>query len=140
MSTVSEGIVSGLKQATSTEQAFLPVMIRTSAAISGGSSGGPLINALGQQIGVVTSRKADAENIGFAIAIDRVRQMLPVMLAAEERNGFQLGLAIDMLASAAKVVWVAPARRLRPPEWKWATWSSESATRRSTRASRFTWR
>ncbi len=108
VSTASEGIVSGLKRSTSTEQAFLPTMIQTSAAISGGSSGGPLLNALGELIGVVTSRKADAENIGFAIAIDRVREILPAMLASEQRYGFQLGLTVDMLASSAKVVAVAP--------------------------------
>ena len=108
VSTASEGIVSGLKRSTSTEQAFLPTMIQTSAAISGGSSGGPLINALGELIGVVTSRKADAENIGFAIAIDRVREILPALLAAEQRYGFQLGLTVDMLGASAKVVSVAP--------------------------------
>ena len=107
VSTVSEGIVSGLKRATNTEVAFLPVMIQTSAAISGGSSGGPLINVLGEQIGVITSRKADAENIGFAIAIDRVREVFPAMLAVEQRGGFQLGLTVDMLGPSAKVVSVA---------------------------------
>jgi S1-C subfamily serine protease len=108
VSTVSEGIVSGLKRSTSTEFAFLPTMIQTSAAISGGSSGGPLINALGDQIGVITSRKEGAENIGFAIAIDRLREVLPRMLAAEQRCGFRLGLEVDMLAPVAKVVAVAP--------------------------------
>ncbi len=108
VSTVSEGVVSGLRRSTSTEQAFLPTMIQTSAAISGGSSGGPLINALGELIGVITSRKADAENIGFAIAIDRLREVLPAMLAAEQRFGFQLGLTVDMLGPAAKVLAVLP--------------------------------
>jgi len=108
VSTVSEGIVSGLKRSTSTEFAFLPTMIQTSAAISGGSSGGPLINALGDQVGVVTSRKEGAENIGFAIAIDRLREVLPRMLAAEQRFGFRLGLDVDMLAPSAKVAAVTP--------------------------------
>ncbi|MCA9224855.1 MAG: serine protease, partial [Planctomycetales bacterium] len=44
---VSTGIVSGLSRATRTEYAFLPSMVQTTAATSGGSSGGPLLNALG---------------------------------------------------------------------------------------------
>lgn len=101
--TVSTGVVSGLGRATNTEHAYLPSMIQTSAAISGGSSGGPLINALGEQIGVITSRKTDAENIGFAIAVDRIREVLPKIIAAEERYGFWLGLEVDTLSSGAIV-------------------------------------
>ena len=49
---VSTGIISGINRSTSTGAAFLPWMIQTSAAVSGGNSGGPLINALGEQIAV----------------------------------------------------------------------------------------
>ena len=101
---VSTGIVSGLNRATNTENAFLPSMIQTSAAVSGGSSGGPLINAVGEQIGVVTSKKADLENVNFAIAIDRVRTVLRPMLAIEERYGLQIDIGVDPLAATAQVV------------------------------------
>lgn len=101
--TISTGIVSGLHRATSTQDAFLPWVIQTTAATSGGSSGGPVINALGQQIGVVASRKADAENINFAIAADRIRSVLPHVLAAEQRYGFWLGVEVDMLKSPCTV-------------------------------------
>ncbi len=104
---VSTGIVSGLKRSTATEGAFLPSMIQTSAAVSGGNSGGPLINAVGDQIGVVTSKRHDAENINFAIAVDRVREVFADMLSAELRYGFRLGIALDMFAPAAVVQTVA---------------------------------
>lgn len=100
---VSTGIVSGLSRATRTEYAFLPSMVQTTAATSGGSSGGPLLNALGQQIGVITSRDTSAQNISFAIMIDHVRQVFPNMVAAEQRIGFQFGAAVDMLAEEATV-------------------------------------
>jgi S1-C subfamily serine protease len=105
--TASTGIVSGLNRSTATQDALLPWVFQTSAAVSGGSSGGPVINALGQQIGVVTARRNDAENINFAIAADRVREVLPRMIAAEQRFGFLLGMDVDMLAAEAKVVRVA---------------------------------
>lgn len=104
--TISTGIVSGVHRATTTQDAFLPRVIQTTAATSGGSSGGPVINALGELIGVVASRKTDAENINFAIAVDRVRSVLPRVLAAEQRYGFRLGLEVDMLAPQATVVTV----------------------------------
>jgi S1-C subfamily serine protease len=105
--TASTGIISGLNRATATEDAFLPWMIQTSAASSGGNSGGPLLNALGEQIGVITSKKIGAENANFAIAIDRVREMFPKMIAAEERYGISIGLKLDVLAREARITAVA---------------------------------
>jgi len=100
---VSEGIVSGLNRSTAVAGTFLPGMVQTSAAVSGGNSGGPLINALGEQIGVITSKKLDGENINFAITSDRVREVFPTLLSAELRYGFRLGLQVEMLKSSVVV-------------------------------------
>ena len=100
---ISKGIISGLNRSTSTGAAFLPWMIQTSAAVSGGNSGGPLINALGQQIGTITSKQMGSENINFAIAMDRVREVLPTLLSPELRYGYWLGIEVDMYAKTAKV-------------------------------------
>ena len=111
---VSTGIISGINRSTSTGAAFLPWMIQTSAAVSGGNSGGPLINALGEQIGTITSKQLDSENINFAIAIDRVREVFPKMLSPELRYGFWLGVKIDMYGPSAKILSVeenSPAQR-----------------------------
>ena len=78
-------------------------MIQTSAAVSGGNSGGPLINALGQQIGTITSKQLDSENINFAISIDRIRDVLPNLLSPELRYGFWIGIEVDMLSEGAKI-------------------------------------
>ncbi len=100
---VSTGIVSGLNRSTALGGVFLPRMVQTSAAVSGGNSGGPLINALGEQIGVVTSKKLDGENVNFAITADRVREMFPALVSAELRYGFALGVEVDMYTPSGRV-------------------------------------
>jgi putative serine protease PepD len=73
--TVTEGIVSALNRSIDTESGALSGLIQTDAAISSGNSGGPLVNARGEVIGMNTavaasSGSVNASNIGFAIAID----------------------------------------------------------------------
>jgi S1-C subfamily serine protease len=99
----STGIISGLARSTRTQEAILPDVIQTTAAINGGTSGGPLINALGELIGVVASRKPDFSNVGFAIAADHVRTVLPTMINPEERYNFWFGAKADPLAERCRV-------------------------------------
>ena len=104
---VSTGIVSGLNRINATDFTLLRSLIQTTAAVNSGNSGGPLINSLGELIGVVSSKKNDAEGIGFAIAIDRVREVFGQMISAELRYGFLLGITVDALESNARVTGVA---------------------------------
>ena len=48
-------------------------VIQTDAAINHGNSGGPLVDMAGRVVGINSAGSDDAENIGFAIAIDSVR-------------------------------------------------------------------
>ena len=77
--------------------------IQFDAASNQGNSGGALINALGEQIGVVSNKNPDEENINFAIPIDRVRQNLVELFSPEIRQGFETGIAIDPLARKVMV-------------------------------------
>ncbi|OGM11521.1 hypothetical protein A2Z22_00535 [Candidatus Woesebacteria bacterium RBG_16_34_12] len=80
--TVTTGVISGLGRGITAGSAFegyverLDDVIQTDAAINPGNSGGPLLNSAGQVIGVNVAVAQGAENIGFAIPIDIVKQGL----------------------------------------------------------------
>ena len=74
--TVTKGIVSGLDRSIESETGTLTHLVQTDAAISSGNSGGPLLDAGGQVIGMnaavaTSSGTVAASNIGFAIDINR---------------------------------------------------------------------
>ena len=68
---VTRGIVSALDRTIGD----LTGLLQTDAAINSGNSGGPLVNAAGQVIGINTAIAVqnNAQNIGFAIPIDRAK-------------------------------------------------------------------
>jgi putative serine protease PepD len=86
---VTLGIVSALDRTiqTGTDGGALDGLIQTDAAISSGNSGGPLVNALGEVVGINTAvARGDAtvaaSNIGFAIS---VKEFLPVVESLREQ-------------------------------------------------------
>lgn len=80
--TVTTGIISGLGRGITAGSPFegyverLDNVIQTDAAINPGNSGGPLINSSGEVIGVNTAVSAGSENIGFAIPINVVKDLV----------------------------------------------------------------
>jgi S1-C subfamily serine protease len=71
-STVSNGIVSGIRTAEELGGKFLQV----TAPISPGSSGGPLFNMAGEVIGITTLYLKGGENLNFAIPINDAKRLL----------------------------------------------------------------
>ncbi len=80
--TVTSGIISGLGRGITAGSAFegyvekLDNVIQTDAAISAGNSGGPLLNSNGQVVGVNTAIAQEGQNIGFAIPVNVVKELI----------------------------------------------------------------
>lgn len=79
--TVTTGVVSGLGRGITAGDGFtgaekLDNVIQTDAAINPGNSGGPLLNSVGQVIGVNVAVSQGANNIGFALPINVVKESL----------------------------------------------------------------
>lgn len=69
--TLSAGLVSGLRR-----RANSLVALQTSAAISHGSSGGPLLSPDGVVVGVTSAMAADGQNLNFAVPASQVRELM----------------------------------------------------------------
>ena len=63
-------------------------LIQTDASINPGNSGGPLVNSKGLVIGVNSAIDPRAQGIGFAIAIDEVKKIIPQL---EQRGSIRKG-------------------------------------------------
>ncbi len=98
--TVSSGIISGLhrgvpiRDSNSNLSFNFDDLIQTDASINPGNSGGPLLNINGELIGINNAVNANAENIGFAIPIDRVQDVLEQQLISPDRFNAWLGFDI----------------------------------------------
>ena len=69
-------------------------LIQTSAPINPGNSGGPLLNVLGEVVGVNVAIRAGAQNIGFALQIDSVIPRAADLISVRRRNGIRHGLVL----------------------------------------------
>ena len=80
--TITVGIISGLGRGITAGSPFegyvekLDNVIQTDAAINPGNSGGPLLNSSGQVIGINTAIAGDSQNIGFAIPVNVVKNLI----------------------------------------------------------------
>jgi S1-C subfamily serine protease len=86
--TTTEGIVSGLWRGEWE-------MFQTDAAINPGNSGGPAFNAAGELIGIVQVMKPEMQNAGYAIPINRAREVLAEIMSNDTRSGIRIGVYVD---------------------------------------------
>ena len=83
---VTAGVISGtgreLVASDSNGSSYekLTDMIQTDAAINGGNSGGPVINAAGEVIGMATAYASSSQTVGFAIPIANVKGIIEPIL------------------------------------------------------------
>jgi len=106
--TVTSGIISGTgRSVTASDSSGYNVetlndMIQTDAAINSGNSGGPLVNAAGEVIGINTATSSTAENMGFAIPISSVKGMLSQLTETGKAERAYIGVyTTEITASIA---------------------------------------
>jgi S1-C subfamily serine protease len=82
--TLTVGVVSALgREITSLTNRTIRDVIQTDASINPGNSGGPLLNSLGQLVGVNTqiiSPSGANAGIGFAIPVNTVKRVIPQLM------------------------------------------------------------
>ena len=96
--TVSAGIISGkgrTRQDVELDSTGYYDFLQTDASINPGNSGGPLLNLRGEVVGINTLiRAGGAQGIGFAIPINMVKQLLPMLLRDGHITRSALGVRI----------------------------------------------
>ncbi len=80
--TVTTGVISGIARGLSASGGFGTAtkvyddVIQTDAALNPGNSGGPLLNSAGQVIGINVATTMGADNISFAIPVNKLKPIL----------------------------------------------------------------
>ncbi len=104
--TVTEGIVSAVRNNPGAENSLIPQLIQTDAAINPGNSGGPLLDSRGEVIGINAAiinpnGIPQFAGIGFAIPINLAKKYLPQMKAGKKvteeqviNNNPRLGVSV----------------------------------------------
>ena len=99
---VSVGVVSAKNRSLLSQgRVAYSDLIQTDASINPGNSGGALLNVDGELIGINTAIYSDAEGIGFAIPVSRVRKALGDMLSPRRTGKGWTGLGLDMAPGPA---------------------------------------
>jgi serine protease Do len=108
--TVTTGIVSGLDRDVtastgwfgSTAKTYEDV-IQTDAAVNPGNSGGPLLNTSGEVIGVNFATTSGADNISFALPINRVKERVEEYRAYGKFIKPYLGVSYQMISETQAI-------------------------------------
>jgi len=104
--TVTVGVISALHRTIKGEEKRVyRDMIQTDAAINPGNSGGPLVNAIGEVIGINTfifTSSGGSEGIGFAIPINTVKRVIQELVKyGKVRDGY-IGISVQNLTRELK--------------------------------------
>jgi len=105
--TVSKGVISGLARSIQVmdslgQQVVLNDVIQTDTAINRGNSGGPLLNLDGEVVGVNTAMVSGAQNIGFAIPINKIKKSIEQAIRTGEIEIPYLGVRYILVTPSIK--------------------------------------
>ena len=92
-STLTSGYISGLNRSITLQDGkIMDGLIQTDAAINGGNSGGALLNAKGQLIGINTAKPESADGIGFAIPVSTAKPIVEKIVAEGTYTPLYMGI------------------------------------------------
>jgi S1-C subfamily serine protease len=98
-STVTAGIVSAVGRSLRAQSGRLIAdVIQTDAALNPGNSGGPLVNSLGEVIGINTATIVGAQGICFSVAANTAMHVLSQILQFGRVRRARLGVACAQVA------------------------------------------
>ena len=107
--TLTSGIVSAKDRSITTSNSVMMNLIQTDCAINSGNSGGAMFNMYGEVVGVTnakyysnSSTEASIDNIGFAIPINNVKDIVTSII----ENGYvvkpYIGVSVETVSSDMK--------------------------------------
>ena len=103
--TVTTGIISALDRTIDAPNGYsIPGAIQTDAAINHGNSGGPLLNAQGEVIGVnaqIASDSGGNDGVGFAIPVDTVKNVAGQLVEGGNVSHAYLGVSVTTVDAGA---------------------------------------
>ena len=108
--TVTTGVISGLGRGIQAGDPFggnaeqLDNVIQTDAAINPGNSGGPLLNSAGEVIGINVAVAQGSQNIGFALPINSVKEVVDSFQKTGQFERPFLGVRYRMVSQKAAIL------------------------------------
>jgi serine protease Do len=99
--TVSAGIISArgrtIQDVKGLDESGYYDFLQTDASINPGNSGGPLLDMAGRVVGMNTAIRRAANNIGFAIPVNMIKELLPRLLADGTIKRSAIGVTVGLL-------------------------------------------
>lgn len=103
--TVTTGVISAKGRSIGISDASFENFLQTDAAINFGNSGGPLLNMQGQVVGIATAINWGAENIGFAVPVNTLKEVLPQLREKGKVSRGYLGLGVRNMDYTQAQAW-----------------------------------
>ncbi len=95
--TVTTGVISAKGRSIGINDTAFENFIQTDAAINFGNSGGPVVNLNGEVVAIATAINYGAENIGFCVPVNTLKEILPQLRDKGKVSRGYLGVQIQNL-------------------------------------------